>query len=295
MSHYSLKPKLLQLLSQLLHFPWVAFPIQVVQRYRTDRCTRHAAALSYSSLLALAPMVAIMFAMLSLFSSVEQLGNTLEDFIYSFLVPAAGDELKAYLDQFAGQAGKLSLIGLGFFLLTALLLLFNIEESFNDIWRVKKGRRLAHRVTVYWAMVSLGPLLMGASLSLSTYFLSLTVIEGVGFTKQVYSAGVAALPFLFEMLAFLLLYTVMPNVRVSFVHGLLGALVASCLFEITKRGFALYVVNFNSYEVVYGTLSTLPIFLVWIYLSWMVTLLGAEVVAVLQQNKLFEFDQKANQ
>lgn len=206
MKHYSIKLVLLQ----LLHLP-----LEVASRYRQDRCTRHAAALSYSSLLALAPMVAIVFAMLSLFSSFEQLGNTLEDFIYRFLVPAAGDELKSYLDQFAGQAGKLTVVGLGTFLLTALLLLFSIEESFNDIWRVKKGRRLAHRVTVYWAMVSLGPLLMGASLSLSTYFLSLTVIEGVGFTQQVHSFGIAALPFLFEVLAFLLLYTVMPNAKVS--------------------------------------------------------------------------------
>ena len=277
MTNYSLKKKLLQLFD---------IPIAVGKRFRSDRLTRHAAALSFSSLLALAPMMAIAFSMLSLFSSFEQLGSSFESFIYQFLVPAAGEDLQEYIEQFATQAGKLTVIGLGFFLLTALLLLFNIEESFNDIWGVGQGRSLTTRLTVYWALVTLGPLLMGASLAISTYLLSLTVSAGAEYSNQVQSVGVVLLPFLFEMLAFLLLYLVMPNVRVSMVHGLVGAIVASLLFEATKRLFALYIVNFNSYEVVYGALSTLPIFLVWIFLSWVVALIGAEVVAVLQQKKL---------
>ena len=281
MSNYSLKKTLIQLFD---------LPIAVAKRFRSDRLTRHAAALSFSSLLALAPMMAIAFSMLSLFSSFEQLGSSFESFIYQFLVPTAGEDLREYIDQFAGQAGKLTIIGLGFFLLTALLLLFNIEESFNDIWGVGQGRSITARLTVYWALVSLGPLLMGASLAISTYLLSLTVSAGAEYASQVQSIGVVILPFLFEMLAFLLLYLVMPNVRVSLVHGLVGAIVASLLFEATKRLFALYIVNFNSYEVVYGALSTLPIFLVWIFLSWVVALIGAEVVAVLQQKKLLTND-----
>ena len=118
---------------------------------------------------------------------------------------------------------------------------------------------------------------MGASLSLSTYFLSLSV-----FTGQVQSAGLVLLPWLLMVAAFLVLYLIMPNVRVRFVHALSGAIVASVLFEASKRGFASYVQNFANYEVVYGALSTLPIFLFWVYLSWMIALIGAEVVAVLQ-------------
>jgi len=277
MTDYSLKKTLIQLLD---------LPIAVIKRFRTDRLPRHAAALSFSSLLALAPMVAIAFSILSLFTAFEQLGTPLQDFMYKFLVPAAGADLREYIDQFAGQAGKLTLIGLVFFFLTALLLLSSIEESFNDIWGVGQGRSFTARLTVYWALVSLGPLLMGASLAISTYLLSLTVFQGGGFSGQVQSAGVVLLPFLFEMLAFLLLYLVMPNVRVSLLHGLAGAFVASILFEFTKRLFGIYVVNFANYEVVYGALSTLPIFLIWIYLSWVVALVGAEVVAVLQQKKL---------
>lgn len=269
-------------------FQFLDFPIRVIKRFKEDRCTRHAAALSYSSLLALAPMVAIAFSMLSLFASFEELGQGLEQFIYSYLVPTAGDVVQQYLDQFAGQAGKLTAVGLLFFLLTALLLLFTIEESFNDIWRVNKGRPLGQRLTVYWAMVTLGPLLMGGSLSLSTYFLSFSMITGVPFSQEVQSAGIFLLPFTFEMGAFFLLYAIMPNVDVRWRHALAGALVATLLFELTKRGFALFIVNFNNYEIVYGALATIPIFLIWIFLSWIVTLIGAEVVAVLQERKLLE-------
>jgi membrane protein len=271
MTDYSLKKTVTQIID---------LPIAVFKAFGQDRLLRHAAALSFSSLLALAPMFAIVFSVLSLFSAFEQLAAPLQDFIYQFLVPAAGDELRLYIEQFASQAGKLTLIGLGFFLLTALLLLFSIEESFNDIWGLGQGRPVVARLTVYWALLSLGPLLMGASLAISSYLLSLSVVSG-----HAQSIGLAILPFVFEMLAFLLLYIVMPNVRVSLRHGLAGALIASVLFEISKYLFASYLLNLGNYQVVYGALSTLPIFLVWIYLSWVVALVGAEVVAVLQQRQ----------
>lgn len=278
MVDYSSKPSLTQRLADFF-----ALPLAVLSRFHSDRLPRHAAALAFNSLLALAPMMAIALSMLSLFSSFEDMGSSVETFIYQFLVPAAGDDVKVYLDQFASRAGKLTAVGAGVFLLTTLLLLSNIESSFNDIWGIKKGRTLGQKLTVYWAMVTLGPLLMGASLTMSTYFLSLSV-----FTGQASTVGILLIPLLLESMAFLLLYLVMPNVRVSLIHALVGALVASLLFELTKRAFAAYVSNFANYEVVYGALAALPIFLIWVYLSWVVTLIGAEVVAVLQQKKLLE-------
>lgn len=277
MTDYSLKKTLLQLFE---------VPLQVLRRFRSDRLPRHAAALAFSSLLALAPMAAIALSLFSLFSGFEQLGTSFQDFIFQFLVPAASDDLRTYFDQFVGQAGKLTLFGLVFFLLTALLLLATIEQSFNDIWRVKKGRNMTSRLTVYWALVSLGPFLMGGSLTLSTYLLSLSVGAG----ENIHSFGVLLLPFLLEAMAFWLLYLVMPNVRVSLVHGLVGALVASLLFELTKGLFKIYISNFANYDVVYGALSTLPILLIWVYLSWVVALIGAEVVAVLQERHLLEIE-----
>ncbi len=277
MTDYSLKQTLTQLLE---------IPIAVIKRFKSDRLPRHAAALAFSSLLALAPVMAIALSVFSLFAGTEQLGGSLEDFIYKFLVPAAGDEVRAYLNQFTGQVGSLTALGLFFFFLTALLLLSNIETSFNDIWRVKRGRNMTSRLTVYWALVTLGPIMMGASLTISGYLLALAAGSVDGYSQQVTSVGVVMLPFLLEMFAFMLLYLIMPNVRVSLVHALVGALVAVCLFEITKMGFRFYIANFANYKAVYGALSTLPVFLIWVYLSWVVALFGAEVVAVLQQKKL---------
>jgi len=279
MVDYSLKTKLIQILD---------VPIAVVKRFKSDRLPRHAAALAFSSLLALAPMMAIALALFSLFAGTEQMGTSLEDFIYKFLVPAAGNDVKTYLDQFSEQAGRLTALGLFTFFLTAVLLLSNIESSFNDIWRVKKGRSMSSKLTVYWTMVTGGPLMMGASLTISGYLLTLAAGSVDGYAEQVTSVGVVMLPFLLEMMAFLLLYLVMPNVRVSLMHALVGAFVAVCLFELTKFGFQFYISNFANYEVVYGALSTLPVFLIWVYLSWVVALFGAEVVAVLQQKKLLE-------
>jgi len=252
----------------------------VVQRFRSDRLPRHAASLAFSSLLALAPMMAIALAVLSSF---EDMGDLVENFIYQFLVPAAGNDVKVYLDQFATGAGKLTAVGTGAFFLTALLLLSNIESSFNDIWRIKEGRTLGEKLTVYWSLVTLGPILMGASLTMSAYVMSSSIFAG-----QVATIGEVLVPIVLTASAFLLLYLVMPNVRVSLMHGLVGALVASFLFEMAKRGFQTYLKNFADYEVVYGALAALPIFLIWIYLSWVVALIGAEVVAVLQQKKLLE-------
>lgn len=271
MSDYSIKAKLTQLFE---------VPIAVIQRIRTDRLPRHAASLAFSSLLALAPMMAIALAVLSSF---DEMGSLVEDFIYQFLVPTSDIDIKLYIDEFASRAGKLTAIGTGAFFLTALLLLSNIETSFNDIWGVRDGRSLSAKLTVYWSLVTLGPFLMGASLTMSTYVTSLSM-----FTGQVATIGEVAVPILLMMLAFLLLYLVMPNVQVSLMHGLAGAAVASVLFETAKRGFQAYLKNFGDYEVVYGALATLPIFLIWIYLSWIVALIGAEVVAVLQQKRLLE-------
>jgi len=274
----------MKLQQTLLHV--LEVPILVVRRFRSDRLPRHAAALAFNSLLALAPMAAIALSLFSLFSGFEQLGTSFEDFIFQFLVPTASDDLRTYFDQFAGQAGKLTFIGLVFFFLTALLLLASIEQSFNDIWRVEKGRNMTSRLTVYWAMISLGPFLMGGSLTLSTYLLSLSVAAG----ENIHSFGVLLLPFLLETMAFMLLYLIMPNVRVSLVHGLAGALVASALFEFSKSAFRAYIVNYANYDIVYGALSTLPILLIWIYLSWVIALIGAELVAVLQERRLLNIE-----
>jgi len=238
----------------------INFCYRLFIRFKQDRCTHHAAALSFNSLLALAPLLAIAFTLLSVFAPLEAMSTQLEDFIYQYLVPDAGLDIRSYLNTFAQQARKLTSIGLMAFLLTAVLLLYNIEESLNIIMKAKMSRKLARRFSIYWTMLTLGPILMGTAL---LFFLK-------------------ALPIFFCFIAFSMLYIIMPNREIKWRHAFLGGLIAAILFEITKRLFGLFIVNFNNYEVIYGTLATLPIFLIWIYLSWLVTLIGAEIIALLE-------------
>lgn len=264
----------------------INFSSQLILRIKQDRCTRHAAALSFSSLLALAPLLAIAFSLFSVFAPLESMAENLEDFIYQYLVPDANLNIKEYLNQFTEQAGKLTAFGLLAFLLTAVVLLYNIEESLNTIWRSKMRRKLVQRFSIYWTLLTLGPLLMGAGLSLSTYALSLNVLDKLDQIVSIKLFLLKFLPTFFGFLAFSLLYIIMPNKEVKWRHALTGGVIASILFEITKRLFALFIINFNNYEIIYGALATLPIFLIWIYLSWIVTLIGAEITALLDDNSL---------
>ena len=249
------------------------FMLHVWRRFLDDNVQTNAAALAFTTILALVPAAAVMFSMLSIFPVFQDWSLYLEDFVYENLVPAAGDAVQSQLQEFIGQTARLTAFGLVFLLVSALLLLFTIEESLNKIWRVRDNRPVMQRVLSYWAVLTLAPLLMGASLSLTSYFLS-TTLDGEGGLATV-------LPFLFESLAFVLLYMVVPNCPVRFRHAIIGGVTAAVMFEVAKYGFTWYISNFHSYEVIYGALSSIPIFLIWVYLSWLVVLVGAEVTASL--------------
>jgi membrane protein len=266
------------------------FLYRVWRHFIDDRCQRNAAALAYTTLLALVPLAAVVFSALSMFPVFEEWALTLEEFVYKNLVPAAGDVIKEHLQRFTEHTGKLTAIGAVFLVVGAVLLLFTIEETFNEIWHVQEGRRMSQRVLSYWAVLTLGPLLIGASLSLTPYLISLTLSSNQAVLAQAQSYALAALPFVFEVLAFLILYMVVPNCIVRFRDALVGGVVAAILFEIVKRGFAWFVLNFASYQVIYGALATIPIFLIWIYISWLVVLVGAAVVVVLGQRPSRESD-----
>ncbi len=240
------------------------------------------ASLSYTSLLAIVPLATVMLSTFSLFPVFAEYSEKLQEFIYNNMVPAVGDVVKSNIDSFVGKAGALTAFGLIFLMVTALMMLSNIENSLNQIWQVDKGRSLSQRILVYWAMITLGPLLLGAGLSLSSYLASssafqLLEVGGIGpfFLKM--------LPFVFETTAFILAYILMPNFKVKLSHALIGGIIASIFFQIAKIGFGFYLGKFNTYEVIYGALATLPIFLIWIFISWSVFLLGAQITAGLDR------------
>lgn len=252
-------------------------------RFGEDRLNRVAQALSYTTLLALVPLSTLVFGLFSVFPVFESWMTTVQTFLYQHFVPASGDVVQKYLNQFANKSAQLTAFGLLFLIVTALMLLATIEESFNEIWRAPQKRKWLNRFLGYWAILTLGPILVGLSISLTSYVVSLPLFKASYFVGAARTVALNSLPVLAEILAFLLLYMVVPNVQVRFSHALIGAIFAAILFELTKRGFALFVVKYSSYRLIYGAIAALPVFLIWIYLSWVITLLGAILVAVLPQ------------
>lgn len=255
----------------------------VVQRFREDRCTRVAGALSFTTLLAIVPLTAVTFAIFSRFEIFESWMTLVQDFIYGNFVPASGEAVSRYLQKFAANAGKLTIWGLLFLFLTSLMLMATIERVFNDIWHVPHTRKHLHRYLSYGALLVLGPALMGISLASTSYLISLPLFARHAPLGDVKVFLLAAAPVVFEWLAFWALYVIVPNYHVRLRHGLIGSLVTTVAFEIAKRGFAFFVTNFANYKAIYGAVAALPVFLIWVYLSWTIILLGAVVTATLPE------------
>lgn len=258
------------------------FVVSVLKRFERDRCFRVASALAFTTLLALVPLVTVIFSMLSLFPVFEQWSGELEAFLFKNFVPTAGEAVRSYVLEFSNQAGRMTAVGLIFLLVSTLLLLATIEDAFNDIWRVERGRMLFQRLLVYWAVVTLGPLLTAVSLSMSSALLSTNVFTDQSLIAGMTQAVLRYLPLLFELVAYILFFKAIPNTEVKFWHALIGGIVATILFETAKLGFAFYILNFKSYQLIYGALATIPIFFIWVYLSWVVMLIGAVVAAELK-------------
>ena len=250
----------------------------ILCRFNTDRCLSSAAALSYTTLLALVPLLALALGILTAFPGFEEVHARIQSFVLRNLVPQAGQAVTSALTSFienAGRATGVGIIGLAF---TSIMLFVTINSTFNQIWRVKRERPVLWQVVVYWAIISLGPMLFGAALSLSgTIFSEIAYYHGI--RKLVHWL----LPLVIEVIAFSLLYAITPNRPVRWRHACLAGLVAAFLFEILKTGYGTYLLHFPTYQSIYGALSAIPIFLLWMYLCWAVTLFGAEVAAALPE------------
>ncbi len=250
------------------------------RRLSDGRYFRVASALAFSTLLALVPLLTVAFSTLSLFPVFDQWSGAIEAFLYRNFVPQLGDQVQVYLHEFSANAGGLTVWGLIFLIISTLFLLATIEDSFNDIWQVHEGRPLVQRLLVYWAMLTLGPILISISLSVSSYLFSLSVVSDQAVLVGIKSHLLSSLPFVLELMAFVFFYSVVPYCDVQFRHALVGGIVATILFELAKMAFGLYLINFNSYQRIYGAIAILPVFFIWIYLSWLVVLIGAYVAAI---------------
>ncbi|WP_282607294.1 YihY family inner membrane protein [Pelagibius sp. Alg239-R121] len=254
------------------------------RRFLKDSCPRSAAALSYSSLLAMVPLLTIALTVLSAFPTFSTARTELQSMVFSNFLPDAGIEISDQLTSFIENATQTTGIGVVALAATALLLLSTITSAFNAIWRAADQRSLFLKLLVYWALLTLGPLLIGASLSLSSIGFAMVEWSGIdGYTSSLFFDVTRFLPAVLSAGAFTLLYIVVPYRPVRVRHALFGAVVAAFLFEVLKKGFALYLTHFPSYQALYGALAAVPIFLVWMYLSWAVILFGAEIAASLPE------------
>ncbi|GAB4115330.1 MAG: YihY family inner membrane protein [Wenzhouxiangellaceae bacterium] len=234
-----------------------------------------AAALCYTTILALVPLLAVILGVVGAFPLADDLTAKLQDFVFSNFVPAAGATVQQYIEQFVGNTSTLTGAGSLFLVVTSLLLMQSIESNLNRIWQVRNKRSISSRLVMYWSVLTLGPIMMGGSIVLSSY------LSFLPFGSRAGGLLLKLTPFLVAVFAFSLLYLVVPNRRVKPRYALIGALLAALLFELAKNTFVWYVTTFPTYTKLYGALATIPIFLVWVYVAWLITLLGAVVAAAL--------------
>ncbi|MDC8832415.1 virulence factor BrkB family protein [Alteromonas gilva] len=261
---------------------WTDFKPQLIRfgkifvaRCKSDSITISAGHLAYVTLLSLVPFIMVFFTILSAFPAFASVRTKLEQFIFSNFVPTASDVVHEYMSDFVGNASEMGAVGILSLLVVAILLISNVDKTLNRIWRSRGERPIIYTFAIYWMVITLGPLLMGASVAMTSY------LTGLAQFAEEYTPGLGTfllklVPSFAALAAFIILYMLVPNKRVPVKHALGGAVLATLLFELSKKGFAFYVTNFPSYQVIYGALAALPLLFLWIYLSWIVVLLGAE-------------------
>jgi membrane protein len=251
------------------------------QRLREERLPQVAGSLTFTTVLALVPLLTIALAVFTTFPLFDTFRRALDSYFLRSLIPAGiANTILNYLNQFASQATRLSAVGAVALIGTAVAMIGTVDRTFNRIWRVRTARPIAQRVLTYWAVITLGPLLIGVSISVTGYLfaaangavLTVPLLGAVTFTlvSLALTAG-----------AFTLLYMVVPNRFIDWRDAACGGLLAAIAFELSKRLFAVFIASFPTYTVLYGALAAIPLFLVWIYLGWLITLVGATLTAAL--------------
>jgi membrane protein len=253
----------------------------VTVRLQEDRCTQMAASLTFTTLLSVVPLVTIALTLFSAFPVFSEFSTPLKEFILMNMVPETGGRIiTGYMEQFAESASRLTAVGIVFLAVTAMLLMLTIDNAFNMIWRVSRPRSLLQRVLVYWAVITLAPLLVGGSLSLTSWLIGFSAEYAQQIPKLSMDA-IKLIPLILTTAAFTLLFRVVPNRFVPMRHAIIGGLIAAVAFESMNRAFAFYIAHFPTYKLVYGAFASVPIFLMWVYFSWLTVLFGAIITASL--------------
>ena len=266
---------------QLRRFPWRGTALTLRERFREDRLSLTAGSLTFTTSIALVPFFTVVLAIFTAFPMFSQLQGALQGWLVRSLIPDnIARQVLGYLTQFSSQANKLGVLGLAILLVTALALILTIDRTLNNIWRVKKVRSLTQRIFIYWAAITLGPLLLAASLALTSY--ALTASRGwLGVVPNSLHVLIDTVQFLLVALGVAALYRYVPNTYVKWAHALSGGVFVAAGIAVAKNLLVLYLNAVPTYSMVYGAFATLPILLVWIYLTWTIVLLGAVMAAYL--------------
>ena len=258
----------------------LSFSRFIWQRFIADKCFETAGALSYTTLVSLVPLTVAVFVMFSAFPVFQPARDTLVDFVFSNFVPAAGKAVQETMLGFAANASKLTGISILVMLFSALAMMISIEDRLNRIWRAHAPRSWGSRLLLYWAALTLGPILLVGGIALTSYVTALPLLHGaVGQFGGVARGLLSTLPFLVTFFTLWLMYTGIPSCPVPRRDAAIGALLGAVLFEIARWGFTLFVQHAQTYQQIYGVLASIPIFLLWIYLSWVIVILAASIAA----------------
>jgi len=243
-------------------------------RFLDDRLFESAGSLSFTTVFALVPLATVVFGALSSFPVFDKWSDQLSDYVFSNFVPSSARAVETYLKQFSASAGQLTSVGIIALVVSVLITLTSVEATFNLIWRVKLSRPKFGRFLVYWTVLTLGALVAVASLALSARFFALAIFDSLP-GRLLENVMLQLAPLFIELFAFATIYRVVPHRTIKWRHAVAGALLAVLLFELVKAGLGLFLGSFNTYTKVYGTVAFVPIFLLWIFLSWVSVLLGA--------------------
>ena len=253
----------------------------IAARFKQDRCADIASSLTFTMLLSLVPLLTITLTFFSAFPQFSNFSEHAKSIVLSNMLPETGGRIiTQYVEQFAENAARLTTVGIIVLAITSMLMIYNIDNAFNTIWRVTRQRTIIQRVLVYWAVLTLAPLLVGGSLSMTSWLIGAS-LGSTGHFSALVVVLLKLVPLLLATLGFTFLFRVVPNRYVPLQHAFIGGVAAALAFEAMTRAFALYIAYFPTYKLVYGAFASIPIFLLWVYLSWLTVLLGAVLTAAM--------------
>ncbi len=258
------------------------------RNFLEDDCLNSSAALTYTTLFAIVPLLTVLYSILALFPTFQGTGSDIQQFIFSSFVPSAGETVSEWLTSFSNQARNLTYVGLGFLVVTALMMLRTVDGAINMIFHANSSRRPVASLLLYWVILTLGPILLGIGFAMTSYLMTLQFLDDATNLLGVQGLLLRVLPVFMSAFTFTLLYLVVPKRKVHFSHALIGGFFVAFATTLSRLGFTLFLKISPTYEFIYGAFAAVPVFLIWVFLSWIIVLMGAELVHALGEPRNME-------